>query len=76
MDESMRNDILGDVANTVCMMYDGNGDLLDRIDDVLRVKKFAQKMGMPDEDIESATHVGRRAFVDKANSMLRTNLKL
>lgn len=75
MDESMRNDILGDVANTVCMMYDGNGDLLDRIDEVLRTKKSAQEMGIPDEDIESATRAGRQAFVNKANSMLGTNLK-
>lgn len=71
----MRNDILGDVANTVCMMYDGNGDLLDRIDEVLRAKRSAQKMGMPDKDIEMATRTGRQAFVNKANSMLGTNLK-
>lgn len=75
MDESMRSDILGDVADTVCMMYDGNGDLLDRIDEVLRAKKSAQKMGIPDEDIESAMRAGRQAFANKANSMLGTNLK-
>lgn len=75
MDESMRSDILDGVADTVCMMYDGNGDLLDRIDEVLRAKKSAQKMGIPDEDIESAMRAGRQAFVNKANSMLGTNLK-
>lgn len=73
---SAKNDVLDDVTDTISRMYDGNGDLLDRIDEVLRVKKSAQKMGIPDEDIESATHAGRRTFVDKANSMLRTNLKL
>lgn len=76
MSENEKNDILGNITDTVSKMYDGDGDLLDRVDETLHVKETAKKMGVSEEDIEKAEQAGKKAFVDKANSILGTNLKL
>lgn len=76
MSENEKNDILGNITDAVSKMYDGDGDLLDRVDETLHVKETAKKMGVSEEDIEKAEQAGKKAFVDKANSILGTNLKL
>lgn len=74
MDKTDKDKCLSNITSLIEKMYDGEGNLWDRIDKVFYAEEQAKVMGFSSKEIELAKQKGKQAFLQKTNAVFGTHL--
>lgn len=62
LDATLKQSLLSDIRKANARMYNGTGDLLDRIDKALMAEQQAGHYGIHDDEIRMAREQGRHDY--------------